>query len=93
MKAKVNIINTCCIIMSGAVTVPNLKMMTLIVSDGLLARDTHTHTHARARTHTYTHTHTRTRALTHSHTHTHRDSARLSSLKFALPTKNKGHKK
>ena len=38
-------INTRWIIMSEAVAVPNLMMMTLIVSEESLARDRHTHTH------------------------------------------------
>ena len=45
MMVKVNIINTQCINMSAAVTVLRLMMMTSIVSDQSLARDTHTHTH------------------------------------------------
>ena len=44
MKVRVNLINTWCIVMSAAVTVPNL-MMTLIISEESLVRDTHTHTH------------------------------------------------
>ena len=43
MKVKVNIINMRCILMSEAVTMPSLMMMT--VSEESLARDTHTHTH------------------------------------------------
>ena len=43
MKVNVNIINTCCIPMSDAVTVPSLTIMTLIVSEESLARDRHTH--------------------------------------------------
>ena len=41
--------------MSEAVTMPTL-MMTSIVSDESLARDTHTHTHTHTRTHIHTHT-------------------------------------
>ena len=44
MRLKVNIINTWCILMSEAVTVPGLKMITLIVSEESLVRDTHAHT-------------------------------------------------
>ena len=40
MKEKINIINTCCITMSEAVTMPSL-MMTLIVFEESLARETH----------------------------------------------------
>ena len=49
MKVKVNIINMCS--MSGAVT--SVRMMTSILSEESLARDTRTHTHTRthARTH------------------------------------------
>ena len=54
MKVKVNIINTRCFAISDAVTVPNLMMITLIVSEVSLARDTHKHRHR----HTHTHTHT-----------------------------------
>ena len=43
MKVRVNIINTRCIIMSEAVTVPSLTMMTSTVSEASLARDTQTH--------------------------------------------------
>ena len=45
MKVQVNIINTWCILMSEAVTLPSLMMMALIASEDLLARDRHTHTH------------------------------------------------
>ena len=74
MKIKVNIINTQCILMSEAVTVPNLTMMTSIVSEESLARDRHntgTHTGTSHRhTHTGTlHRHTHTGTL-HRHTHT-----------------------
>ena len=44
MKVKVNTINTCCSLMSEAFTVPSLMMMTVIVSEELLARDRHTDT-------------------------------------------------
>ena len=44
MKVKVNIIITSCILMSEAVTVPSLMMMTSIISEESLARDTHTQT-------------------------------------------------
>ena len=42
MKAKVNIINTRCILMFEAVTMPSLIMITSIVSEESLARDTRT---------------------------------------------------
>ena len=45
MKVKVNIINTWCILMSEAVTVPSLMMMTSLVSEESLASDRHTHRH------------------------------------------------
>ena len=45
MKVKVNVINTSCISMSEAVTVPSLMMMTSIVSKESFAWDTHTHTY------------------------------------------------
>ena len=45
MKVKANIINTWCIPVTEAVTVPSLMMITLVVSEESLARDTHTHTH------------------------------------------------
>ena len=44
MTVKVNIINIWCILMSVAVTVPNLMMMTLTVSEESLA-GTHTQTY------------------------------------------------
>ena len=44
MKVTVNIINTWCILMSEAVTVPSW-MMTSTVAEELLARDRHTYTH------------------------------------------------
>ena len=44
MKVKVNIINICCILMSEAVIVPNLMMVTLIVSEKSLVSDTQTQT-------------------------------------------------
>ena len=68
---------TWCSIMSEAVTMPNLMMMTLIVSDERLGGDRQRQTD----TETDTHTHT----VTHTHTHTH--TGQLSSLKFALQTK------
>ena len=40
MKVKVSIINTWCVAMSEAVTMPNV-MMTSMVSEESLARDTH----------------------------------------------------
>ena len=43
VKVKVNIINTWYILMSEAVTIPSLMMMTSTVSEESLARDTHTH--------------------------------------------------
>ena len=42
--------------MSDIVTVPSLMMMTLIVSEKSLARDTHTDTHTQTDTHTHTQT-------------------------------------
>ena len=45
MKVKVNVINTWCISMSEAVIVLSLMMMTSIVTEESLARDTHTHTY------------------------------------------------
>ena len=59
MKVKVNISNTRCILLSEAVTVPSLMMMTSIVFEESLARDIHTHIHA------HTHMHARTHARTH----------------------------
>ena len=46
-KVKINIINTWCILMSEAVTVPSLMRMTLTVSEESLERDRQTdrHTH------------------------------------------------
>ena len=62
MKVKVNIMNMRCNIMSEAVTIPSLMMMTSIVSEESLARDTQTDrqtdTHAHTHTHAYTHTQT-----------------------------------
>ena len=55
---KVSILNTWCILMSEAVTVPSLTVMTS-VSEESLARGTR-HARAHAHTHTYTHTHTHT---------------------------------
>ena len=45
MKVKVNIINTRCITVSEAVTMPSLMMMTSILSEESVARNRHTHTH------------------------------------------------
>ena len=44
MKVNVNIINTGCILMSEAVTEPNLMKMILIVPEESLVRDRHTQT-------------------------------------------------
>ena len=44
MKVKVNIMNTWCVTMFEAVTMPRLIMRTSIVSAESLARDTHTDT-------------------------------------------------
>ena len=44
MKVKVNIINTWCMLMSEAVTVPSLTMMPSTVSEESFVRDTHTDT-------------------------------------------------
>ena len=41
MKVKINIINTRCMLMSEAVTMPSLTMMTSTGSEESLARDTH----------------------------------------------------
>ena len=54
MKVKINIINTLYILMSEAVTVPSLMIITLTAFDETLARDRQTDTH----THTHTHIHT-----------------------------------
>ena len=53
MNVKVNIINTLCISMTEAVTVPSLTVMTYIVSEESLARDKYSDTHTS--THIYTH--------------------------------------
>ena len=54
--------------MSETVTVPSSMVMTSVVFEDSLARDTHCeHTH----THKHKHTHERTHARTHTHTHTH----------------------
>ena len=45
MKVKVNIIHTRCTLVSEAITVPSLTMMTSTVSEESLARNTHIHTH------------------------------------------------
>ena len=50
MKVKVNIITTLCILMSEAVTVPRLMMMTSKVSEESLAM--HPRTHAQTHVHT-----------------------------------------
>ena len=42
MNVKVNIINTRCILVSGAVTLPSVTVMTSIVSEESLARDRYT---------------------------------------------------
>ena len=81
-KVKVNIINKRCILMSETVTVPNLMLTALIVSEESPACEGHTHTHTHTHhTHTHTHTthvHTHTCAHTHTHTctHTHHTHAR-----------------
>ena len=56
--------------MSEAVTVANLMIMTLIVSEDSLARDRLTDTRTHAHRHTHTHTHTRTHTHTDIHTRT-----------------------
>ena len=58
--------------MPEAITVPSVMMMTSIVSEESLARDTHTYGHARRHTHTHTHT----------HTDTHTDRLRSSDVKI-----------
>ena len=45
MKVRFNMIKTGCILISQAVTVPNLMMMTSIVSEESLARDRRTDKH------------------------------------------------
>ena len=47
MKVKDNIINTRCILMSEAVTVQSLTVMTSTISQESLARDRHTHRQTR----------------------------------------------
>ena len=47
MKVKVNIINPWSILMSDAVTMPSLTMVTSTVSEESLAKDTHTQTQSR----------------------------------------------
>ena len=54
-QVKVNIINTWCILISEAVTVPSLTMVTSTVSEESLARDTRTHARMHACTHTHKH--------------------------------------
>ena len=56
MKVTVNTINTWCILVSEAVTVPSMMTMALIVSEESLARDRHTD----RQTDTHTHTHIQT---------------------------------
>ena len=58
MKVKFSIIKTCCITMHEAVTVPNVMMMSSIVSEESLAKHTNTHTHTHSLTHSHTHNHT-----------------------------------
>ena len=55
MKVKVNRINTSCIPMSEAVTMPNVTMITSVVSEESLARDTHARDTHLDYKHTYTH--------------------------------------
>ena len=80
--------------MSEAVTVPSLMMMTAIVSEESLARDTHTRT--LAHTHTHTHSHTLAHSHTHTLTRTHTRTRRLWVVNFllfqskTLKTKRKG---
>ena len=53
LKVEVSIMNTRCISMSEAVTVPSLMMVTSIVSEESLREGrAHTHIHTHARTHT-----------------------------------------
>ena len=58
MKVTVNIINTWCILVSEAVTVPSMMMMALLVSEESLARDRHTDRQTDTEIHTHTHTQT-----------------------------------
>ena len=51
MKVKVNIINTPCTLTSEAVTEPSLMMVTSIVAEESLVRDSHTDTHRHRHTH------------------------------------------
>ena len=50
--------------MSEAVTVPSLMVMTSIVSEESLARDTHAHTHPHTHPHIHPHIHTASSMLT-----------------------------
>ena len=52
MKVKVSIMNTQCILMPEAVTMPSLMMMTSTVSEELLARDGHSDTQTNTLTNT-----------------------------------------
>ena len=54
MKVKVNIMTTSCILLSEAVTVPGLVMMTATVSEESLAIDRHTDRDRQTHTHTQT---------------------------------------
>ena len=51
-------IATWCIVMTEAVTLPNLIAFALLVSEIWLAKDTHTHRHTQTHRHTHTRTHT-----------------------------------
>ena len=51
MKVNVNVINTWCILMSVAVTVPSMMVMASIVSEESLVRDAHTHMYTRTHRH------------------------------------------
>ena len=58
MKVNVNILNTWCILMSEAVAVPSLMMMTSMVSEESLAWDRQPARQPARQTDTHTHTHT-----------------------------------
>ena len=53
MKVKVNIIKTWCSLMSEAVIVPSLTIVTVIVTEESLARDTYRHIATQTRSRFY----------------------------------------